>query len=162
MNGNDEGLGLNVSHSSLSPTLGQARGSKVQGQLYTTFFKSRRDADLQLRAIRQPFVNIYDLSPHQERSGDKAPLYAEPALPESVVSYLKGRQSKYDYDTVIHTASCHCQAVVFGVAAKPLEEEDPFACLCSICTGVSPALYHIPPKYHSDSAIMCIYCPRGM
>lgn len=94
------------------------------------------DIDQQLRAVRQPSLNIYALPTAKSKMADVPPLYTHPTLPPAVLERLQKPQEHYNYKTEVYTGSCHCQAVTYGVVAKPIEEEEVCVCTCSICQGV--------------------------
>ena len=96
----------------------------------------------QLRAVREPRLCVYDLSPPPARShmASVPPLYHFPTLPSEAMAYLQKRQTHYPYPTEVYTGSCHCKRVTFGVVGKPMAEERRGVCMCScsICHGVCP------------------------
>lgn len=94
--------------------------------------------NIQLRAVRQPSLDMYALSTYKSKMANVPPFYTHPTLPTALLDRLKKRQEHYSYETEVYTGSCHCQAVTFGVVAKPMKDEEVCVCTCSICQGVGP------------------------
>lgn len=91
----------------------------------------------QLRAIRNPDFDLWQLPLKQYSGADRDPPYEPPQIPAGAEAYLAERAKHYQYETKVYVGGCHCKAVTFAVLHKPLEEVELVDCACSICTGVS-------------------------
>ena len=80
---------------------------------------------------------------HVSYSGlERLPQYTHTTLSDlpGAKEYLDKRAKELDHPTEVRVGSCHCQAIKFAVACKPLDKVELCDCSCSICSGVRSSL----------------------